>query len=172
MGKATLSKTMYAIDRFTQLCGCGLAWLLYAMMLITCAVVLLRYGFSLGTIALQESVVYLHGLVFMLGAAYALQQDAHVRVDIFYRNFSPRRKALVNLFGTLVFLVPICGFIFYVSWSFVGSAWIIRETSVETQGIAAVYLLKTLILLLPVLLLLQAVAEIIRNVLLLSAPQD
>lgn len=172
MGNTILIKTMHAIDRFTHLCGRGLAWLLYVMMLITCTVVVLRYGFSIGSIALQESVIYLHGLVFMLGAAYALQHDAHVRVDIFYRNFSPRRKALVNLFGTLVFLLPICGFIIYVSWNYVGSAWSIRETSVETQGIAAVYLLKTLIPLLALFLLLQAVAEIIRNVLRLTSAQE
>ncbi|MGI9286531.1 MAG: TRAP transporter small permease subunit [Pseudomonadales bacterium] len=168
MGRAILVKTLHSIDRFTQVCGRGLAWLLYAMMLITCAVVTLRYGFSIGSIALQESVIYLHGLVFMLGAAYALQRDAHVRVDIFYRNFSPRRKALVNLLGTLVFLLPVCVFIIYVSWNYVDSAWSIRETSVESQGIAAVFLLKTLIPLMAVLLLVQAVAEIIRNALRLS----
>ncbi len=172
MGRTMLIKTMHAIDRFTKLCGHGLAWLLYAMMLTTCAVVLLRYGFSIGTTALQESVTYLHGLVFMLGAAYALQQDAHVRVDIFYRNFSPRRKALVNLFGTIVFLLPVCIFIIYVSWNYVGSAWRIRETSVEAEGIAGVYLLKTLLPMLAVFILLQAVAEIIRNVLRLSTAKN
>lgn len=172
MGRAILIKTMHCIDRFTQLCGRGLAWLLYAMVLLTCAVVLLRYGFSIGTTALQESVIYLHGLVFMLGAAYTLQHDAHVRVDIFYRNFSPRSKARVNLFGTLAFLLPLCVFIVYVSWNYVDNAWSIRETSVETQGIGAVFLLKTLIPLLAAFLLLQAVAEIIRNVLRLGEAQD
>lgn len=172
MGRSILVKTLHIIDRFTRLCGHTLAWLLYAMMLITCAVVLLRYGFSIGTIAMQESVIYLHGLVFMLGAAYALQCDSHVRVDIFYRNYSLRSKALVNLLGTFFFLLPVCLFIIYVSWNYVDSAWSIRETSVETQGIAAVFLLKTLIPLLAVLLLVQAVAEIIRNVLRLSAQQD
>lgn len=171
MGRYVLIKTLHAVDRFSQLWGRGLAWLLYAMMLITCAVVLLRYGFAIGTIALQESVIYLHGLVFMLGAAYTLQRDAHVRVDIFYRNFSMRTKALINLLGTLLFLMPVCIFIAYASWNYVASAWSIRESSVETQGIAAVYLLKTLIPLSAGLLLLQAVAELIRNLLRLRAPE-
>lgn len=167
-----LTKTQRAIDGFTRLCGQCLAWLVYAMMLITCTVVVLRYGFSIGSIALQESVIYLHGMVFMLGAAYTLQRDAHVRVDIFYRDFSPRGKAAVNLFGTIFLLAPVCIFIIYVSWNSVLSSWSIREASIESTGIAAVFLLKTLIPLLAVLLLVQAVAEVIRNVLRLGATPD
>ncbi|MFK7730677.1 MAG: TRAP transporter small permease subunit [Pseudomonadales bacterium] len=147
--------------------GRVLAWLVYAMMLISCLVVLLRYGFGISIIAMQESVTYLHACVFMLGAAYTLQQGEHVRVDILYRNFSARRKALVDLTGSILFLLPLCLFLLYSSQEYVSNAWAVRETSVEKDGIPAVFLLKSLIPMMAILLLIQAVAEIIKNLLVL-----
>lgn len=153
------------LDRYTEAVGRWLAWLVPLMMLAICAVVLLRYGFGQGATALQESVTYLHATIFMLGAGFTLKRGGHVRVDIFYRNFSARRKAWVDSLGTLIFLFPLCGYILLSSWDFVLNSWAIREASGEPGGIPAVFLLKTLIPLMAIHLLIQGVAELLRNVL-------
>ncbi len=128
------------------------------MVLITFAVVVLRYGFDLGWIAMQESVTYLHAANFMLGAAFTLRHDAHVRVDIFYQKFGPRGRAWVDLLGTLFLLLPVCAFILYASWDYVRESWHLMEGSQEAGGIPAVWLLKSLLLAMPVLLILQGLA--------------
>ena len=142
------------------LVGKGVAWLSLLMVLLTFGIVVLRYGFNLGWIWLQESVTYLHAMVFMLAAAWTWQIDEHVRVDIFYREHTPRQKALVNLVGCLLFLVPVCVFLIMMSWRYVGAAWNSMEGSREAGGLPLVYLQKTLILVLPVMLLAQAVETI------------
>lgn len=153
----------HSIEAFTEITGRILAWLTLVMMLTLCLVVALRYGFEIGSVALQESVTYMHGCIFMLGAAYTLKHDGHVRVDIFYRRFSPRAQAWVNCLGCILFLLPLCVFIFCISWDFVAQSWWIREVSSEPGGIPAVFLLKTLIPLMSVNLGLQATAQFIRN---------
>jgi TRAP-type mannitol/chloroaromatic compound transport system permease small subunit len=132
----------------------------------------MRYGFNTASILAQELVTYLHGSLFMLGAAYALKQGAHVRVDIFYRNFSPRARAWVDSLGGIVFLLPLCIFIGGVSWDYVVESWSIMETSPEPGGIPAVFLLKTLIPLMALNLLLQGMAEIFRAALVLVGETD
>jgi len=136
--------------------GRAAAWLTLALVTVTFVVVLLRYGFNLGWIWLQESVTYLHAMVFMLAAAWTLQGDGHVRVDIFYREASPARQALVNLLGALLFLTPFCLFLLAVGWDYVATSWQLKEGSREAGGIPLVYLLKTLILVLPALLLVES----------------
>ncbi len=142
--------------RLITLLGQAVAWLTLAMVLVTFTVVVCRYAFNLGWIWLQDSIVYLHACVFMLAAAWALQRDEHVRVDIFYRDRTPRQKALVDALGILVFLAPFCIFLMVVSWNYVAVSWQIQEGSREASGLPWVYLLKTLILLMPALVLLQA----------------
>jgi TRAP-type mannitol/chloroaromatic compound transport system permease small subunit len=136
--------------------GRAVAWLTLFMTLLTFCVVLLRYGFNLGWIWLQESVTYLHALVFMVAAAWAFQTDDHVRVDIFYRDRSERYRSWVNLAGTLLFLVPFCLFLVVVAWDYVAASWATREASREAGGLPLVWLLKSLILVMPLLLLLQS----------------
>lgn len=131
-------------------------------------VVISRYLLGVGSIAIQESVSYVHAIIFMLGLAFTLQRGGHVRVDIFYREFSPRRKAIVDLIGAAVFLLPFCGLILFGSWDYVMASWSIRETSSETGGIAAVYLLKTLMIIMPITLGLQGVGQMIESVLVLT----
>lgn len=143
--------------------GRAVSWLTLAMVLLTFAVVVLRYGFNLGWIWLQESVTYLHATVFMVAAAWALQTDDHVRVDIFYRERSPRHKALVNFAGTLLFVVPLSLFLLYVGWDYVAASWSTRESSREAGGLPAVFLLKSLVLVLPALLLLQSAVSLRGN---------
>lgn len=151
------------IDAFTDLSGRWLAWLSMGMAILTALIVLLRYGFNLGSITSQEAVIYMHGCLFMLGAAYTLKTDGHVRVDILYRNFSDRTRAWVNSLGGIVFLIPLCLFILGVSWNYVVESWVIREVSPEPGGIPAVFLLKSLLPLMALNLLLQGIAETVRN---------
>lgn len=164
-----MNSLLDTLDSFTEKLGRALAWCIPAMVLITAAVVVLRYGFALGFTALQESVSYLHGALFMLGAAFTLKHDRHVRVDIFYQHFSPRRQAWVDSIGTIVFLLPLCGLVLLSSWQFTVNAWQILESSVEPGGIPAVFLLKSLVPLMAVNLALQAVAELLRNIRVLIA---
>jgi len=138
------------------LCGKSIAWLTVVMVLLTFAIVILRYGFNLGWIWLQESVTYLHVTVFTVVTAWALAQDSHVRVDIFYARMSAKKRALVNLAGTLLFLVPFCVFILVTAWPYVSNSWKILETSREAGGLPLVFLLKSLLLIMPVMLLGQA----------------
>lgn len=155
------------IDNFTDHCGRILAWLTLGMAIITTLIVVLRYGFNIGSILAQESVIYMHGALFLLGAAYALKSGAHVRVDIFYRNFTPRMQAWINSLGGIVFLLPLCVFTLISSWDYTGESWAMRETSPEPGGIPAVFLLKSLIPLAAVNLGLQGLAEVLRNALFL-----
>lgn len=160
------------IDTFTERFGRLLAWSVPLMVVITSAVVVLRYGFALGFTALQESITYLHATLFMLGAAFTLKHDRHVRVDIFYQYFSPRRRAWVDSVGTIVFLFPLCGLILLSSWDFAAKAWAIREASVEPGGIPAVFLLKSLVPVMAINLALQAVAELLRNLRVLMSGEE
>ncbi len=143
------------VSRVIALIGGSVAWFTLLMVLVTFFVVVCRYAFNLGWIWLQESIVYLHACVFMLAAAWALQRDEHVRVDIFYRGKSSRHQAWVNLLGTVFFLLPFCVFLVYVSWNYVATSWAIEEGSREASGLPWVYWLKSLILVMPALLVLQ-----------------
>lgn len=160
-----LRASVQFIDRFTDRCGRLYAWLGLGMALLTALIVVMRYGFNVGSILAQEAVIYMHGSLFLLGAAYALKTGAHVRVDIFYRSFSARTQAWVNGLGGIIFLLPLCIFILISSWDYVGESWAMRESSPEPGGIPAVFLLKTLIPLAAVNLGLQGAAEILRNAL-------
>ena len=136
--------------------GRWVSWLTLLMVLLTFTIVFLRYGLNQGWIWLQESLTYLHALVFMTAAAWAFQTDDHVRVDIFYRGASARHKAWVNLFGTLTFLVPFSIFLIVIGWDYVAASWATKESSREAGGLPMVYLLKSLILVMPALLLIQS----------------
>ncbi len=155
-----------AIDRFSALTGRITAWLALVMVLVTCVVVILRYVFDLGFIWLQESVTWMHAVVFMLGAAYALQRDEHVRVDVFYREFNLRRRAIVDIAGVLVFLLPLCLYLGWSAWDFVAASWKIREASRESGGLPypMVPLLKSVLILMPALLTLQGIALLLRSI--------
>ena len=164
MKDTPIIKAIAVIDHITEFIGKIITWLMLVMVIVSFAIVVLRYGFNIGWIAMQESVLYMHGFIFMLGAAYTLKADGHVRVDIFYQKFSQKQQALVNIFGTLFLLLPVCGFIFYISFSYVQMSWHIMEQSPEAGGLPFVYISKSFILLLPTLLSLQGLAEIARNI--------
>ena len=136
------------------------------MVLVTFVVVVMRYVFDAGFIWLQESVVWMHAFVFMMGASYTLQQEEHVRVDIFYREMSARRRAWVDLLGVSVFLLPLCGFLAWTSFDFALVSWKIQEASRESGGLPYPLfpLLKTLLVIMPVTVALQGVALMSRCV--------
>ncbi len=147
-----------AIDLLNERLGRAVAWLALIMVLVQFTIVVLRYMFGFGSIMMQESVIYLHAVLFLAGSGYTLLHDGHVRVDIFYRDAAPRTRAFVDLIGVLIFLLPVCTLIWWGSWPYVQTSWQVLEGSRETSGIHAVYLLKTIILVFAVLMALQGIA--------------
>ena len=154
------------LDRFSAQLGKASAWLTLAMVLVTFVVVVMRYVFDAGLIWLQESVVWMHAFVFMAGAAYTLQQEEHVRVDIFYRKMSVRRRAWVDCLGVLIFLLPLCLFLGFKAWNFVAVSWKLQEASRESGGLPypLIPLLKSILLLLPLTLGLQGISLLLRSI--------
>ncbi|MDF1821234.1 MAG: TRAP transporter small permease subunit [Alcanivoracaceae bacterium] len=150
------------LDQLALRVGHASAWLSLALVLVTVTVVGLRYGFNQGSIALQETALYLHGALFMLGMSYTLARDEHVRVDIFYRRMTPERRALVDLVGTLALLAPLCITLLVLSWDYVLVSWQRLEGSADAGGLPLVFVLKSLLLAMPALLLVQALAEGLR----------
>lgn len=152
------------IDALNEWIGRGVAWCTLAMVLVTFAIVVMRYAFGAGSIAMQESVTYFHAFVFMLGAACALKHEAHVRVDVFYHRWGPRRRACVNIAGTILLLLPFATLLFVTSLDYVAASWRVLEASREPGGLPWVYLLKTVIPVTAVLIALQGIALLLRSI--------
>ncbi|MDG1164827.1 MAG: TRAP transporter small permease subunit [Porticoccaceae bacterium] len=163
-----ISSTIVVIDRVTEITGRAISWLTMLMVALVVAVVVMRYFLEMGSIAMQESITYIHAMVFMMGIAFTLKRGGHVRVDIFYRAFSVRKKALVDLLGGVLFLIPVALLILATSWDYVVASWAIAETSAENNGLPFIYLLKTLMLIMPSTLLLQGIAETLKSALTLA----
>ena len=151
------------IEAFIDWSGRTVSWLTLLMVIVTFIVVVLRYIFDIGWIGLQESITYLHAMVFLIGAAWAMQQQAHVRVDIFYSRFSAKTRAWIDLLGSLVFLLPVTIFVAWISWEYISDSWAVLEGSREAGGLPAVFLLKSLILVLALMLTLQALVQVYRS---------
>lgn len=162
-----LRRLVYGIDTVNRAIGQFTAWLALIMVLVQFFVVIIRYVFSFGSIQMQESIQYMHGLLFMLGAGYALLHDGHVRVDIFYESMRPKRKALVNLAGVCLFLLPLSVYGWSVALPYVVDSWRVLETSAEPSGLPFVYLFKSVILVFLVLVPIQGIAMAIRSTLIL-----
>lgn len=160
------------ITRFNRGVGQSVAWLTVALAFTTASIVLLRLLFDFGGIGLQESLTYMHALVIMLASAYTLADEGHVRVDIFYRRLSKTGKAWVNTLGSALFLLPFAIFTVLISLQYVCASWSMRESSADAGGIAAVFLLKSLIICNGGLLALQALAAIMQNLLDLTFSAD
>ena len=154
------------IDRISTFLGKAASWLTLFMVLVTFVVVVMRYVFDAGLIWVQESVTWMHAMVFMVGAAYTLQQEDHVRVDVFYRAMSAKRKAWVDAAGVVLFILPLCAFLAWKSYDFVAISWSIREASRESGGLPypMVPLLKSVLLLMPAAVALQGVSMLMRSV--------
>ena len=155
-----------AIDRISVVTGQAAAWLTLLMVVVTFVIVVMRYVFGSGLIWLQESLTWMHATVFMLGAAYTLQLDDHVRVDIFYREMSAKRRAWVDLFGVVFFIAPLCIFFAVEALDYVGASWRIREVSRNAGGLPYPFvpLLKSALIVMPVAVLLQGISMALRSV--------
>ncbi len=160
------------LELINDIIGRTVSWLIVAVVLVSFSVATLRYGFSVGWVWLQESYVWLHAIVFMTAMGYTLLYDSHVRVDIFYRTASIRYKAWVDLGGTLFFLFPTLAIIWWTSYPYVALSWQRLESSREAGGMPALYLLKSFLLVLVIVLLIQGIAVVIRSILVLRGAQE
>ncbi len=153
-----MEKLCSQIDALNERVGTFSAWLILIMTVITFLVAVMRYGLNFGSIALQESITYLHAFVFMVAGAYTLKHNEHVRVDIFYQGMSLRKRAWVDLLGCVLLLLPFASFIAWTSFDYVISSWKYLETSREAGGLPLVFILKTFIPVMATLLILQAIS--------------
>jgi len=168
MNAAQIIRIAAAIDRLNTAVGRAASWCALAIVLIGFAIVLLRYVLGVGSIWLQESILYAHAALFLLAAAWTLKEGGHVRVDVFYASASPRVKAWIDLLGSLLLLLPFCIAVIWFSWPYVGRSWTILERSRETSGLPVVFALKTLIPLFALLLALQGLSQAIKSVAMLT----
>jgi TRAP-type mannitol/chloroaromatic compound transport system permease small subunit len=159
------------IDRLTTGIGRAVAWLALAVVLLQFALVVARYLFGLGSIWATETVIYAHATLFMLAAAWTLRAGGHVRVDIFYAEATPRKRAKIDLAGSVLLLLPFALVLVWLSVPYAARSWAILERSQETSGLPLVYLLKTLIPLFAFLMALQGIAQAIRAIQALARPR-
>ena len=167
-----LKKISQIIDAFNEKTGLFAAWLSTLMVLTVVYDVIMRYGFKKGNIAVQEMEWHLFAVVFLIGAAYSLKKDAHVRVDILYTKFSTKKKAWVDLLGTFIFLIPFSIMIIYSCRGFIESSWAVREISPDPGGLPARYILKAMIPAGFFLLILQGISQAIKNLLIIVGKEN
>ena len=160
---ANISRFCQGLEAINEIIGRSLAWLTAVMAVVVFAIVALRTFSNLGSIAVQESVTYMHAMVFMLCLAYTAKHGGHVRVDIVYRKLNREQQAWINALGGILFLLPFALFMLFISWEFTLQSWRIGENSMNTGGIPALFLLKTLVPLAGLLLAIQALADILRS---------
>jgi TRAP-type mannitol/chloroaromatic compound transport system permease small subunit len=160
-----LSDSHNSIDRLSNATGKLVAWLTLLMVIVTCIIVVMRYVFDAGLIWMQESVIWMHGTVFMVGAAYTLLHEDHVRIDVFYRAMSERRRAWVDLIGVLIFLLPLCVLLAVMSYDFAAFSWSIHEASRESGGLPypLFSILKSVLVVMPIAVGLQGISLLLRS---------
>ena len=167
-----MGRAIRLIDAFNYRLGRIIMWLAALMALVQFLVVIMRYVFAVGSIPLQESIWYMHGMLFMLGAGFALMVDGHVRVDIWYREAPPRTKAWIDLLGTFFFLLPVTIAIVWLSWGYVINSWRVLEGSTEVSGLPIIFLLKTIIWAFAALVALQGLALALRALMTLTGRSE
>lgn len=160
------------LDWVNRAVGAVVMWLAMAMVLVQFGVVLMRYVFGFSSIFINESVLYLHASIFMLGAGYTLWAQGHVRVDIFYSRFTVRGRAMVDIFGHLFLLAPSLLILAYWSWPMVRRSWATLEGPISVGGIPATFLLKSLVPAFCILLLVQGLSCLIRDLIRLRDVDD
>ena len=152
----------HAIDRMNTIVADAVRWLALIMVLVQFCIVIGRYVFGFNSIAAQESVLYMHATLFMLGAGYTLLVDKHVRVDVFYAKVSDTARRRIDIFGHIFLLIPSMVTLLYWSWPSVRNSWKILEGPISVGGIEAVFLLKSLIPAFCILILLQSLSLLVR----------
>ena len=167
-----MHKLVLHIENFIDWTGRAISWLVLFMVLITFGVAFLRYSFDIGWIALQDSISYMHAVVFLVGAAYTLKHNEHVRVDIFYSRLGDKGRAWIDFIGSLVILIPVMLLIIWTSWNYVTGSWHTLESSPETGGLPGLFLIKSFILIMAVLLIIQALALTLKSWLTLAGEKS
>ncbi len=167
-----LKRLIDVIDTVNDRIGRLVAWMTFLTVLAAVSVALLRYVFDIGFIWMQESYIWMHGLIFMLGAGYTLLHGGHVRVDVFYSKFSPRGQAWVDLLGVFLLLLPMMAIIAWTSWGYVANSWEMRERSPQPGGLPATYFLKSAILFFCALVALQGLSLAAKSALVLKGGRD
>ncbi len=160
------------IDATNEAIGRYVSWLAMAMVLVQVIVVVMRYVFGVSILTMQESIWYMHSIIFLVASGYTLLHDGHVRIDIIYGAASPRAKALINFLGVFFILLPVCIMIWWVAWPYVLAAWKVREGSVEISGIQGVYLLKTCMLVFAATVFIQGISLAIKSAFVLAGIGD
>ncbi len=163
-----LKRLARLLDGFSDLVGRTVSWLALIMVLVQTIVVLQRYVFGISLIWLQESVMYMYGLLFLLAAGYTLLHDGHVRVDIFYGKAKANTKAAIDFIGTYVFLFPVMYLTLDLGYPYFETSWRVMESSPETSGIPGIFVLKFAILVFAGLMIVQGLSHAIRDVLTLA----
>ena len=167
-----IALTVRAISAFNELLGRLFSWFSLGIVLVCFSVVVLRYFFNTGFVWMQDLYVWMNGIMFTGIAGYVLMREGHVRVDIFYRPATLRRKAMIDLFGTFVFLLPFAFVVIYYSWNYVRSSWGISEQSGNAGGMHGLYVLKSFIIVFAVVIALQGIAAALRALLVLADKED
>jgi TRAP-type mannitol/chloroaromatic compound transport system permease small subunit len=160
------------IDAVNDVIGRAIAWLALIMVLVQFAVVVMRYVFGLSSIYMQESIVYMHAIVFLTAAGYTLLHEGHVRVDIFYGSATQRQRAWINLMGVCVLLLPMAITTLLASWNYVLQSWRVFEVSPEGTGLPLIYFLKTFIWVFAIVLIMQGMSLAIHSIAVLRGLED
>lgn len=156
-----LQKAQSVLTGINTAAGRFVAWFMPLMTAGVLAIIMFASVFRLGWVWPGELVAYMHAILFMTAAAYTLAFDEHVRIDVWFGRMSVRGRAIVNLSGVLFLLVPVCIVILFYSFPYVRDSWATWEHSSEGAGLPAVFVLKSFILVLPILLLMQGAAILI-----------
>ena len=160
------------IDGLNDRVGRATAWAAIVMVMIQFWVVIMRYVFAIGSIPVQESIWYLHGILFMVGAGYTLLHNGHVRIDVWYREAPPTSKAWVNLCGVVFFLLPVMIFTWVIALPYVVNSWRVMEGSTEAGGLPLIWALKTVVLIMVVLFSLQGISLALKSIMVLLGRGD
>ncbi len=159
-----MKKLQKALDNFTEKIGRGVSYMVVAMVFLVIVTLFLRYVLNIGSVALQELIMYLHAIFFMIGISFAIKENAHVKIDILSNKFNSKQKKIVHILGIIFFMIPFSLFIIFISSDMVLKSWEILEQSGEAGGLNFVYVLKSVIPLTGILILLQSISELLKNI--------
>ncbi|MEC9206203.1 MAG: TRAP transporter small permease subunit [Pseudomonadota bacterium] len=161
-----MKKLQEFLDDFIEKIGHGTSYIVVIMVFLVIITLFLRYVLNIGSVALQESIMYLHAIFFMIGISFAIKENAHVKIDILSNKFDSKQKSMVFILGVIFFMIPFSLFTIFISTDMVFNSWQIMEQSGEAGGLNFVYILKSIIPLAGILILLQSISELIKNILL------
>ena len=150
------------IDKVTNNIAYILSYMLILLIIIVFSTVFFRYVLSISYVILQELIMYIHALIFMLGISYTLKEKAHVKIDIIYNILTKENQNLVSSVGVLLFILPTSLFISYISLDMVFQSWRVLEGSSEAGGLNLVFILKSLIPITGILIFFQGLSELIK----------